>query len=81
MIVVRFFAAYRERLDCEQLELDAAEITVDALRAQLSEKGDVWRDIMNSRRTIVAVNQSITKEDVTLTAGDEIAFFPPVTGG
>ncbi|WP_257294763.1 molybdopterin converting factor subunit 1 [Endozoicomonas sp. YOMI1] len=83
MIKVLFFASFREKLNCEQLTLEEGEYAslLSALKSQLAERGEHWREVMMSDRTLVAINQTMTRQDVTLQSGDEIAFFPPVTGG
>ena len=80
---VLFFASYREQLNCNELELSPKEqpACLSALRRQLSEKGDDWRKIMEDARTLVALNQTMTRRDAELKDDDEVAFFPPVTGG
>ncbi|WBA80797.1 MoaD/ThiS family protein [Endozoicomonas sp. GU-1] len=83
MITVRFFASFREKLNCEQLTLEEGEYAplLSALKSQLADQGEGWREVMMSERTLVAINQTMTRQDVTLQSGDEVAFFPPVTGG
>ena len=83
MIKVLFFASYREQLGCDQLVLKSGDYaaTLTGLRKQLAERGTGWHEIMNSPRTLVAVNQTMTRSEHQLQEGDEIAFFPPVTGG
>ena len=83
MINVLFFASYREKLGCDKLVLETGDYpaTVSLLREQLAEKGDDWREVLNDNRTLVALNQTMTRKDVELNEGDEVAFFPPVTGG
>ncbi len=83
MIKVLFFASFREQLNCEQLSLEEGEYSalLSELKSQLAEKGEAWREVMMSHRTLVAINQNMTRKDVTLNSGDEVAFFPPVTGG
>ena len=83
MLKVLFFASYREQLDCSELDIPVTDkpVTLSALRQQLSRKGNDWRSIMEDARTLVAVNQSIVCTDAMLNSGDEVAFFPPVTGG
>lgn len=83
MIKVLFFASYREQLGCDQLVLKTGEYpqTLTELRNILAERGGDWQDVMNSPRTLVAVNQAMTRAEHELAEGDEIAFFPPVTGG
>lgn len=83
MIKVLFFASYRERLNCDQLELSDEQCpeTLSALRERLSTRGEGWREVLNDSRTLVAHNQTMVRRDVSLQKGDEVAFFPPVTGG
>lgn len=86
MINVLFFASLKETLDCDGLEITDSEIdTVAKLRTMLASKGDVWASSIGlqgaSSNTLVAVNQAMSGDDTALKAGDEVAFFPPVTGG
>ncbi len=83
MIKILLFASLREQLGCSQLSFNDDEYpsSLFALKAQLANKDDQWREVMTSNRTLVAVNQTMTRQDVTLQPGDEVAFFPPVTGG
>ena len=43
--------------------------------------GQRWQDVLNRPNMIRAVNQEVVSADVALKDGDEVAFFPPVTGG
>lgn len=81
MIKVLFFAQIRELVDCAELEVNSHFATVDALRAELVTKGDKWALALDSDKLLVAVNQEICSLDSALSEGDEVAFFPPVTGG
>ena len=81
MITVLFFASYRDRLGCEQLELDSSATDVTTLKTELAERGELWKTTLLDRKTLVAVNQVMTKDSATINDGDEVAFFPPVTGG
>ena len=81
MIQVLFFAGYRERLGCDRLELDSNAANITELKAELAQRGDNWKTVLQDRKTLVAVNQTMTKESAALKDGDEVAFFPPVTGG
>lgn len=81
MIKVLFFASYRERLGCNELMLDTTAATVLDLKAELARRGEIWKSVLQDRKTLVALNQSICKESAELSDGDEVAFFPPVTGG
>ncbi len=83
MIRVLFFARLREQLDCEGLELESvpSTATVGDIRALLRDKGDVWRDALGAENIVLAVNHEQVDEDYPVGPGDELAFFPPVTGG
>ena len=83
MIKVLFFGSYREQLQCKTLSLSEGEYPkmLFSLREKLSEKGTDWQKVMDSKRTIVAVNKVMMRADYCLQENDEVAFFPPVTGG
>ena len=78
-----YFASLREKLgrSGEALNVQSPLATVAALRAHLAARGGIWQEALNSANLRVAVNQDMAKEDTALRAGDEVAFFPPVTGG
>jgi len=73
---VRYFASLRERLGRadETLALAAGATVADAWKAATGEKALP----VNVR---AARNQDYVEADVELADGDEVAFFPPVTGG
>lgn len=84
-ITIRLFASLREALGSAQLQFDLSVIsekpTVAAVRRTLIETHDNdWR-ALESADIRIAVNQSVVDETAALQAGDELAFFPPVTGG
>ncbi|WP_421188455.1 molybdopterin synthase sulfur carrier subunit [Aeromonas sanarellii] len=81
MIKVLFFAQVRELVGCDELSLPCDYASADALRAALSERGDKWALALESGKLLVAVNQTLVPLDTPLKDGDEVAFFPPVTGG
>ncbi|MEF1220359.1 molybdopterin synthase sulfur carrier subunit, partial [Photobacterium damselae] len=55
--------------------------TAEELRQQLALRGDKWQLALESGKLLVAVNQTICPLDTEIKDGDEVAFFPPVTGG
>lgn len=83
MINVLFFAQVRELLgeSSTQVEATAETTTAEALRAVLASKDDKWGKVLVSDKLLVAVNQTISGWDTPVQDGDEVAFFPPVTGG
>ncbi len=82
-MTVRFFARLRETLDCAELQLplDEKASTVADIRRQLSDRGEDWSAALGEDNLITAVNQVVIADDQPLKDGDELAFFPPVTGG
>ncbi|MDX1376686.1 MAG: MoaD/ThiS family protein, partial [Burkholderiales bacterium] len=53
-----------------------------ALRTHLMARGGAWQSALaDGRRLRAAVNQDMAPPEARLRAGDEVAFFPPVTGG
>jgi len=81
MINVIFFAQVRELVDTDSLSVEAGFATVDALRCHLASRSDRWALALEDGRLLVAVNQTLVSLDHPLNDGDEVAFFPPVTGG
>lgn len=81
-ITIRFFARLREELDTEQLSLPAEpNLTTGAILAQLAERGGAWAQLQGEQPVMIAVNQTMAKLSTEVNPGDEVAFFPPVTGG
>ncbi len=83
-VKILFFAGLREQLGSggEQLQLPSGVSTVAALRAHLMARGGAWQSALGEKRALrVAVNQDMAQADTPVKAGDEVAFFPPVTGG
>ena len=84
MVTVLYFARLREALGQAREELALPESVMDlsGLRELLVSRGGSWAKELNGGRAIrVAVNQEIAAGDTPVKDGDEIAFFPPVTGG
>jgi len=81
-ITILFFASLAEQLNCRTLTLPCPQpVSVGELRDQLiAQHGESW-NALRSDQLRCAVNQEIVKMDHLLKPGDEVAFFPPVTGG
>ncbi|HJP08227.1 MAG: MoaD/ThiS family protein [Proteobacteria bacterium] len=74
-INVRFFASLRERIGSATLEIDAQGIATAR---------DVWISVSGQNadeEMLVAINKEYATLDRIVADGDEVAFFPPVTGG
>ena len=83
-IRLRLFASIREHTGVEEesLELPQGVQTLGALRERLRERGPGWAECLDKSKAVRgAVNQRMANDDEPVHDGDEIAFFPPVTGG
>lgn len=80
MIEVFFFAQVRELIGQDKLCCEYYP-TVDVLRQVLVSRGDKWALALQSGKLLAAVNHTLVALDHPLQPGDEVAFFPPVTGG
>ena len=83
-VTVRYFASLREQVGCsrEEVDLPGEASTVGALRARLQARGAGWAVALAEGKPLrMAVNMDMAPAGAAIKAGDEIAFFPPVTGG
>lgn len=83
MLTILYFARLRETLgrERETLALPPDVSDVAALTQWLMARGEAWRTLDPSHATRCAVNRELATPQTPLTDGDEVAFFPPVTGG
>src|SRR5258708_38607898 len=83
-IKVLYLASLREQLgkSGEDLEIPPATSTVARFRALLMARGGPWPPALAQGKALrVAVNQEMAQPATAVRPGDEIAFFPPATGG
>jgi len=83
-VKVLYFASLREKIgrDAEEVELPADVASVAALRSHLRARGGNYEHAFSEKALLrAAVNQDMVQSAAAIKAGDEVAFFPPVTGG
>lgn len=84
MIKLLFFARLREALQTgsETLDFSPELDSVAAIIELLQARGGIWAELFaDDQRVLVAVNQEMCDLEMSVKEGDEVAFFPPVTGG
>lgn len=81
-VSIKFFASIRERLGSGDVIEVANGSTVADVREALRSRGGVHAEALAPGRAVrSALNQKMCAESAALADGDELAFFPPVTGG
>ncbi len=75
-VAVKFFASLKEQLGCDGASVEIGEMATAA---------DVWLQASGGKampgNVLVAINMEYSDQNATVHDGDEVAFFPPVTGG
>jgi molybdopterin synthase sulfur carrier subunit len=80
-ITIKFFARLREQSGIDSMEMDIGNLSsVSELVSELQQQHKNWT-ILQQNNLMAAVNHSMISDDCPISAGDEIALFPPVTGG
>ena len=83
-IKVLYFARIKEAVNysTEDIDLPSDITTVTALKNYLSLRGDNWANLFNGKQVVrAAINHTLVDDLAAIKTGDEVAFFPPVTGG
>ena len=84
MIKVLYFASIRESLNCSEEAIQKVDIikNIADLKHLLAERDEQWQTVFTDNNQLLSsVNQVIAKDDQPIDDGDEVAFFPQVTGG
>lgn len=83
-IKVLYFARIKESVNysTEDIALPSDVSTITALKNFLAQRGDAWTELFDGKQTIrAAINHELVDNMADINDGDEVAFFPPVTGG
>ena len=87
-ITIKLFSALREALGESEFELvlsdvseASAQVDVAAIKKLLSQRGADWKEALNQPNLVHALNHKVVFTDALVSEGDELAFFPPMTGG
>ena len=87
-ITIKLFSVLRETLGESEFELAISDISeaseqvdVAAIRALLSQRSAAWKEALNQPNLVHALNHKVVFTDAMVSEGDELAFFPPMTGG
>jgi sulfur-carrier protein len=82
-VTVLFFASVREAMGRSSLEMELSPdlATIGDLSAALAAQYPDFAALLQVRPLLMSRNQQVVKENAPISAGDELAFFPPVTGG
>lgn len=79
-VKVLFFAKLREKMGIKEVDIELAQsVTLDQFEALLTAQYPIFADL--PQPVLVSVNQEFATNEQWVSAGDEVAFFPPVTGG
>ena len=84
MVKVLYFARLKESLNysIEDIDLPVDVRDVAALKRHLAARGGVWQELFAGKQVVRgAINHALVADDAAIKDGDEVAFFPPVTGG
>jgi molybdopterin synthase sulfur carrier subunit len=85
MITVLYFARFREKLGVASEELmlpQDKDSTVQTVLEQLATRGGIWQELFACEHGVMtAVNQEMVSRNSGVFEDDELALFPPVTGG
>ena len=83
-INILYFARIKEAVNysTEELELPDDVLTITALKNWLSLRGEIWAKLFDGKQLVrAAINHNLVDDLAKIQPNDEVAFFPPVTGG
>ena len=83
-IKVLYFARIKESVNysTEEIALPVDISNINTLKAFLAKRGEIWADLFSGKQVVrAAINHELVDDMMAINDGDEVAFFPPVTGG
>lgn len=81
-ITVRLFATLKEITGQESLELEFdGEPTVEELMRRVAERVPEIKEVLETRRVFISINQEMAQKNDIVKDGDEVALLPPFSGG
>lgn len=83
-VTLLYFARVKESVNysTEEVVLPDGVSSVLAVKQWLAGRGDVWAELFDGQQVVrAAINHELVDDMAVVKAGDELAFFPPVTGG
>ena len=83
-IKILYFARIKEAVNysTEEITLPSDIATIAALKNYLALRGETWTNLFSGKQIVrAAINHELVDNLAAIKAGDEVAFFPPVTGG
>lgn len=83
LVKVVYFASLREQLGLaeEPITLEGSASIADLLELLVAKHGELGQRVLKERQVLTALNQEMCDLSQVMAEGDEVAFFPPVTGG
>ena len=83
-MIIKYFSWIREHVGTseEEITLPESVSTIDDLMSYLIDSNDKYKSAFLKRDLVkIAINKSHSSINTKIYNEDEIAFFPPVTGG
>ena len=81
-MVIKFFARFKEQLNCAEETWDCSSpLMVEEVINLLKKRGEPWDKVLHKPTPLVAINHEMASYDDLVFQEDELAIFPPVTGG
>lgn len=81
MTKIKFFAGFREKIGRTEVELHIENATLSEVISILDKQVKGFKKIMEEGNVVIAVNHEVADSDTAVHNEDEIAIFPPVSGG